>query len=303
MYTDTPVPPDEPHAENPPDGAVIDYFLKRDVSGPVTLEIRTSAGRVVRKFSSADPAEPVKDVGNWPKYWFRPAQVLSTKAGLQRYAWDLHFTPPPGECSLPISATPHNTKCEPEGPWVEPGTYRAVLTVDGKNYEQTFTVRMDPRVKASAAAIQQQYALSLALYDATLASPAAAAKARALRSQLADRKASASSASEMIDALDKKLSDLAGPEPTGRGGRGGGRGGRGGAGAPTSFSSIAGQFSAPLNVLQEADEAPTTSAVASANDVLKEFATLKSKWDAIVKTDVPALNAKLKAAGAQEVKP
>jgi photosystem II stability/assembly factor-like uncharacterized protein len=166
MYPDTPVPPDEPYAENPPDGAVIDYSLKHDASSPVTLEILTAAGRVVRKYSSADPADPVKDTGNWPAYWFRPAQVLSTKAGLQRYAWDLHFTPPAGECSLPISATPHNTKCEPEGIWVAPGQYSARLTVDGKSYTQSFTVRMDPRVKTPAAALQQQYALSLALYDA-----------------------------------------------------------------------------------------------------------------------------------------
>jgi photosystem II stability/assembly factor-like uncharacterized protein len=166
MYTDTPVPPDEPYAENPPDGAVIDYYLKHDVSTPVTLEILTPAGRVVRKYSSADPAEPVKDVGNVPYYWFRAPQVLSTKAGLQRYAWDLHFTPPAGECALPISATPHNTKCEPEGIWVAPGQYSARLTVDGKSYTQSFTVRMDPRVRTPAAVIQQQYSLSLALYDA-----------------------------------------------------------------------------------------------------------------------------------------
>ena len=166
MYPDTPVPPDEPYAENTPDGAIIDNYLKQDVSSPVTLEILTSAGRVVRKYSSTDPAEPVKDMGNWPAYWFRPAQLLSTKAGLQRYAWDLHFTPPAGECSLPISATPHNTKCEPEGIWVAPGPYTARLTVDGKSYTQSFTVRMDPRVKTPAGALQQQYSLSLALYDA-----------------------------------------------------------------------------------------------------------------------------------------
>ncbi len=188
MYPDTPVPPDEPYAENPPDGAVIDYYLKHDVSSPVTLEILTPAGRVVRKYSSTDPADPVKDTGNWPAYWFRPAQLLSTKAGLQRYAWDLHFTPPAGECSLPISATPHNTKCEPEGIWVAPGQYTARLTVDGKTYTQPFTVRMDPRVKTSAAALQQQYTLSLALYDAEHdLAPLAEKGGRAGRGQAAPR--------------------------------------------------------------------------------------------------------------------
>ncbi len=307
MYTDTPVPPDEPYAENPPDGAVIDYYLKRDATGPVTLELLTPAGRVVRKFSSTDPAEPVKDVGNWPSYWFRPTQALSAKAGLQRYAWDLHFAAPAGECSLPISATPHNTKCEPEGIWAHPGQYTAKLTVDGKSYSQTFTVRMDPRVKATAAAMQQQYSLSLALYEATFESPSSAAKVRALRAQLADRKAQAGAASDLLTALDKKLAELAGPENTGRGGRGGGggggRGGRGGPPAPVSFGSITAEFAAPLNALQEADETPTASLVAAANDKLKTYAALKARWEAIVKTDVPALNAALRKAGAQPVTP
>jgi photosystem II stability/assembly factor-like uncharacterized protein len=304
MYTDTPVPPDEPHAENPPDGAIIDYYLKRDASS-ATLEILTPAGRVVRKFSSSDPAEPVKDVGNWPSYWFRPAQVLSTKAGLQRYAWDLHFTAPAGECSLPISATPQNTKCEPEGIWVQAGQYTAKLTVDGKSYTQSFTVRMDPRVRATAAALQQQYALSLSLYDATFESPANAAKARGLRAQLAERRAQAGAAAGEIAILDKKLADLAGPENTGRAGRGGGGGGRGRGGAPAapSFGTIAGEFAAPMNAIQEADAAPTTALVNAANEKLKTYASLKAQWDAIVKADVPALNAALKKAGAQPVTP
>jgi hypothetical protein len=284
---------------------VIDYFLKRDTNAPVTLEILTPAGRVVRKYSSSDPAEPVKDVGNWPAYWFRPAQPLSTKRGLQRFAWDLHFTPPAGDCSLPISATPHNTKCEPEGIWANPGQYTAKLTVDGKSYSQTFAVRMDPRVKATAAAIQQQYTLSLALYDATFESLANAARARALRAQLASRKAQAGAAADLLNALDKKLAELAGPENTGRGGRGGG-GGRGGAAgppAPVSFGSITAEFAAPMNALQQADAAPTAGVVTTANEKLKTFAALRARWDAIVKTDVPALNAALSKAGAQPLVP
>jgi hypothetical protein len=107
--------------------------------------------------------------------------------------------------------------------------------------------------------------------------------------------------------MDRKLAELAGPDPAGRGGRGGrgagGRGGRGGGGPPPpeSFGSIQGTLLGPANALQAADETPTTPTVAAANDQIKAFSALKAKWDAIVKTDVPALNAKLKAAGAQPV--
>jgi hypothetical protein len=177
MYTDTPVPPDEPRAENPPDGAMIDYYLSREAQS-VTLEILNAAGRVLRSFTSNDPTPPAADLGNWPRYWFRPAAVPSARAGLQRFTWDLHYARPSTECSLPISATPFNTKCEPEGPWVMPGVYTARLTVDGAAQSQTFTVRMDPRVKTAPAALKQQHDLSLALYDAMREAQTLAAEAR-----------------------------------------------------------------------------------------------------------------------------
>ena len=177
MYTDTPVPPDEPRADNPPDGAMIDYYLAHD-AGQVTLDIVNAAGRVLRTFSNTDPTPAPVDAGNWPWYWFRLAVAPSTKVGLQRFTWDLHYARPTEQCSLPISATPYNTKCEPEGPWVLPGSYTARLTVDGAVQSQSFTVRMDPRVKTPIAVLKQQHDLSVALYDAMLEAPTLAAAAR-----------------------------------------------------------------------------------------------------------------------------
>lgn len=178
MYTDTPVPPDEPRAENPPDGAMIDYYLSRDAQR-VTLEILNAGGRVVRTFASSDPTPVPTDAGNWPRYWFRPAMAPSVKQGLQRFTWDLHYARSSTECSLPISGTPYNTKCEPEGPWVMPGVYTARLTVDGAVQSQTFNVRMDPRVKTPAVALKQQHDLSVALYDAIVEATTLASEARA----------------------------------------------------------------------------------------------------------------------------
>ncbi len=178
MYTDTPVPPDEPRAENPPDGAVIDYFLARDAQR-VTLELLDARGRVLRTFASDDPTPAPRDEDNAPWYWFRPAQAPSARAGLHRFTWDLHYARPTTECSLPISATPFNTKCEPEGPWVMPGTYTVRLTVDGAAQQRTFAVRMDPRVRTPRATLQQQHDLSVALYDQVLAAARLGAEAQA----------------------------------------------------------------------------------------------------------------------------
>lgn len=178
MYTDTPVPPDEVRAENPPDGAPIDYYLASDARS-VQLEILDDAGRVIRTYSSSDPTPAPADAGNAPWYWYRPASAPSARAGLQRFVWDLHYARPSENCSLPISATPANTKCEPEGPWAFPGEYVARLTVDGAVQTKRFSVRMDPRVTTPTAALRQQHTLSLALYDAILESKGLIEEAKA----------------------------------------------------------------------------------------------------------------------------
>ena len=93
--TDTPLPPDEPRLPNPPEGAIIDYYLKSAASGPVTLEIFDADGRLVRRYSSADPVPPLPDPTDapLPLYWYRPPQGLSAAAGMHRFTWDVHYQP------------------------------------------------------------------------------------------------------------------------------------------------------------------------------------------------------------------
>ena len=111
---------------------------------------------------------------NVPSYWIRPQQILSAGAGAHRFTWDMHYQPLNVPPSYPISATPMNTAPDPSSPWVMPGTYTARLTVDaspngeagrGKTYNQSFTVKMDPRVKTSAKDLQLQHDLSLSCYN------------------------------------------------------------------------------------------------------------------------------------------
>jgi len=167
MNTDTPLPQEEPAGQNPPDGAVINYFLKGAVAGPLTLEILDAGGKVVRAYSSADPVEPVRDEGNVPAYWIRPPQVLSSEAGMHRFVWDLHHTRPTGmRAGFPIAAVYRNTAREPNGVWAHPGAYSVRLTVNGKTYMQPLNLRMDPRVKTPAPALLQQFTLSTQLAEA-----------------------------------------------------------------------------------------------------------------------------------------
>jgi hypothetical protein len=166
-WPDTPLPPWEPAGQNPPDGAIIEYFLKQPASGVVTLEALDASGAVVRRYASNDTPRQIQDEGNVPYFWIRPTRILSAATGMHRFVWDLHYPPPAGSTpEYPISATPGDTEPEPKGPWVVPGTYTLKLTASGKSYTQPLVVKMDPRVKSEAGALQDQFALSKKVYDA-----------------------------------------------------------------------------------------------------------------------------------------
>jgi hypothetical protein len=136
------MPRDEPLADNPPYGAMIDYYLKTNASGPLTLEILDPAGDVIRKFSSEDKASPVNpDTLTIPAFWVRTTEPLSTAAGMHRWVWDLRPTPPP----RPAGAGGGGFGGRGGAPVVLPGIYTVRLTVGGKSHTRPLMVKMDPR--------------------------------------------------------------------------------------------------------------------------------------------------------------
>jgi photosystem II stability/assembly factor-like uncharacterized protein len=197
LNTDTPIPPDEPAGENPPDGAILHYWLRDSASGPVTLDVLDAQGRLVRRYASTDTAMAPADIGNVPARWIRPTRPLSAAAGMHRFVWDLHWAPPAVPGGYPIAAIDANTPREPRGPWALPGTYTVRLTAGGRTETRPLTVRMDPRVGTPPAALARQLALSLELRDAIDATQAAL---RPLRG---------SAGSALVDELTRASSELA----------------------------------------------------------------------------------------------
>jgi photosystem II stability/assembly factor-like uncharacterized protein len=177
MYPDTPVPQEEAAGQNPPDGAVINYYVDKK-STNISLEILDAANTVIRKYSNADTLYTIPDV-NIPHYWIRPQQLLSAEAGSHRFMWDMHYTPLNVPPAYPISATYMNTAPSETSPWVLPGKYTARLTVDGKVSVQSFEVKMDPRVKTSMVNLQLQHSLSLMCYNNILKAMKAKEKMKA----------------------------------------------------------------------------------------------------------------------------
>lgn len=167
MNTDTPLPQEEPAGSNPPDGAIINYFLADDAKGGVKLEIKDAQGNSIRTYSSNDTLYTIPK-SNTPDYWIREQQILSGKAGAHRFLWDMHHTPLNEPAAYPIAAIYKNTAPDFTSPWVMPGVYTATLTVNGKTFSKQFRVKMDPRVKTPLAALQQQYNLSLTCYQSKI---------------------------------------------------------------------------------------------------------------------------------------
>ena len=172
---DTPLPPDEPMGENPPEGASIDYYLDAAATDTVRLEIVDARGRVVRRYASTDSLPwriPDPATAPLPRYWYREPRGLSPAAGMHRFYWDVRYQPLAtarrqgfgGEDALPISATPWNTAPSPTVPFVRPGRYTVRLTANGRTHTQPIDVRQDPRVKTSAAAMAEVYALTDSMY-------------------------------------------------------------------------------------------------------------------------------------------
>ncbi|HEX8800586.1 MAG TPA: hypothetical protein VF772_18340, partial [Terriglobales bacterium] len=222
-YQDTPYPVETPAGQNPPDGAILDYYLKTPPAGAVTLTIFDENGAEVVQFSSeAKPSEYLP--ANVPEYWFAAKDTLSKAAGVNRFVWNLRYPPP---LSLPYGywgklleyteytladhavpgLTPH---VQPRGPLVLPGKYTAELRIDGQTLRQPLTVELDPRVHASRADLADQLDLAERISRGMKASSDAYRQVANLRKALTERtdamKQSASKETkDAVAAFEKKI--------------------------------------------------------------------------------------------------
>ena len=298
--TDTPLPPDTPAGKNPPDGAILDYYLAEASSKPVTLEVLDGENRLVRRFSSNDKPEPLEKIAAAnpiPMYWVRQQQILSAEQGMHRFVWDMHYPPPAAlNREFPISAIVHDTPQLPVGAWAMPGKYTVKLTVDGKSYQQPLTVRMDPRIKVSDAELRKQFEMEAGIVEGMNESFAALQQVRTLRPQLTDRAAKAKGPlADLLSTLDKQAAQLEGASqgtfsgvpPTGK--------------QPENLSTLNQHFGQLLGVVDSADVAPTTQASAVYLELEDSLGKVLAQWKKMRDVDAPALNASLKKAHVEEL--
>jgi len=224
------------------------------------------AGKVIRSFSSADSVEPVETDLNVPTYWIRPPQRLAADRGTHRFVWDLHYPPPKVLAhDYPISAIYGDTPRFPLGPAVLPGAYTIRLTVNGRRYEQPLTIRMDPRVRISAAGLRLQHDIGVRMSDAISRDFAALSELRTQRGLLRTQREGAK-AKEVADSLVALDSTLAGIESGARG-------------APAAgLVQLNEQLGSVLDTVEGADAEPTTQAAQTAVDLEQSLNTLLRRW-------------------------
>ncbi|MGH9406708.1 MAG: WD40/YVTN/BNR-like repeat-containing protein [Terriglobia bacterium] len=289
--TDTPIPPDEPAGKNPPDGAIIDYRLAENASGPVTLEILDARGTLVRRYSSGDKPSVTEDElekQSIPLYWIRVPRVLPATAGAHRWVWDLHYAAPEAaRYEYPISAVPHDTPRIPLGARALPGRYTVRLTVNGHAYTQPLVVKMDPRVRTTPQDLERQLEAESRLVSMMNSEYEVTMEVRSVREQLQKLSARATGPlRDSVAALDRKVAAFSG-QPAGMvfiGAR---------PSTEVTLGHVSGETGSLYAEVDRADRAPTVAQAQAMTSIERDFSTLIAHWAQLKRADIAALNRRL----------
>jgi photosystem II stability/assembly factor-like uncharacterized protein len=282
-----PVPKGWSLGNNPPAGAIIDFYLKAAPQKPIQLEILDSDGKVVRKFSSEKKKEdetPKEDaVDLEDKHETIPAEI-----GLNRFVWDLHTEP---ASKVPGSITWGGGV---EGPFVLPGTYQVKLTADGTSYTTSIEVKLDPRVSTSPDDLKKQLDLGLKIRDRVTEAHDAVNQMRDLRAQLdALRKRlgddpSRKDISTAAEQLGKKMSAVEAQiiQPKSKSSE-----------DPLNFPiEVADQLMALGGTVSSADTAPTQASIEVFEELNRRLDEQLAKWTEIRDKDLAEFNAQVQQA-------
>ncbi len=294
LNEDTPIPPEMPAGENPPNGALIDYFLQAASSADITLAIYDASGQLVRQYSSKPEPVSAEPPPNVPDYWLARPRPLSKDAGMHRFAWDLHYSAPAVlQHEYPISALYENTPGLPLGALALPGKYEVRLTVNGETFKQPLEVGMDPRVDVSATALAQEFEMERKVIDLVAASYEFHQQAGKLREKLADaqrkleKQPEASATVTALKDFDQKAIKLQGVG-------GGGGGPRGGVKPKPTFALLNRELASLATTVDGQDAAPTPAMQTAFTDYCRDLAATVKGWNDLIQGVLAGLNDQLR---------
>ena len=290
-FTGTPLPKDEPMAPNARAGAYIDYALRTAAKYLVTLEIYDSKNELVRNYSSAErpsPADAKKS--DIALEWLEHPVTLSNTAGMHRFVWPLRYRGVQTDRDTPATYL--------DGVWVPPGAYKVVLNVDGQKLEQPLTVLADPRVSLPASVYAQQFTLAKRIEEQRERVARAAMEVEAALASSSKARVDAPAQGKEIDATIERIRVVSGmrvaanphnawafpPRET------------------KSLQFIGGQLDNLMLAVDGADAVPSPDAKEGFDATVPLVDATLAQWEQIKTQQLAALNAKLKAAGKEEIK-
>ena len=276
---DTPLPPDMPHAANPLDGVIIDYWLGAAATA-VTLDVLDASGAVVRHMTS-EPIAPVPEAArpSFPDFWVERPTPLPTSAGHHRVHWDIRYDAPPAlSHGYEINANAGATPASPVGLLALPGTYTLRLTANGATRSVRVTVRNDPRVKVGPAALAAQHALQRQVVDAMRRAYDGQHQVDALRATLA-REAPGTNAdvAAATRVLHAAIDAAVGADTAGA--------------SIGKFRDASEALASQLNAQETADHAPNVGMRAAYAATVKQLSATEAAWSKVLSGGLATLNA------------
>jgi photosystem II stability/assembly factor-like uncharacterized protein len=277
-FPGTPLPPEEPTAENPPSGGVVDYFLKSAASS-VTLEILDAQKNLVSKFSSEDKRSETRPPLPIAERWFPTPMRLQTNPGMHRFLWNLTWGSSGG-----ATADEDSEYRSPCGPEVVPGIYQVRLTVDGETQSHDLKVIMDPRSGATPEVLQQQLQIGQQAYAETLEARRALAEIGSVQKRLLEVEQKLgeqnpilkSALAEAQSEIEKILTDKRASQQE--------------AGLQDGYSELA----SALRVIESGDRAVPSQAIALYKESSQRAKEGIAKWTTFKQMKLPQLNRKLR---------
>jgi photosystem II stability/assembly factor-like uncharacterized protein len=280
-FQGTPIPPDEPLASNPPNGAILDYYLGR-AAADVRLEIFDSNHELVRSFSSAASHEQKSPPRPIAERWLRKPERIETSAGMHRFIWNLAW----GQAQASEGAR-DGEDYGLHGPRVVPGDYEVRFMVDGKSQSQPLRVVMDPRSPATAPELDHQLRLARQIYADAISASHAISEIGAVQKQLGvistrlnDRHPDLSTSVSALQAMLAGL--LSGMNP--------------GSNPSMGLESANSQLTSVLNVVESGDRAVPSQAVAAYQEASEAARSRIAQWKQCQAREIAKLNDDLRKA-------
>ena len=280
-FMGTPLPPEEPTAENPPNGAIVDYWLQAPATH-LKLEVFDGKHDLIRSFASDDPREKKRRTVPIAERWFPEPQGLETSAGGHRLVWDLASGSSGGKAVEEEESIEEYSP--PRGPKITPGKYELKLTVDGKEYTQPLTVVMDPRSSATPKDLEEQYRLGREVFAETVRTRRALAELTAVQKQIAELEKSAADRAELKAAISLTGADIRGISEKKKS-------------PDMSLSQANDALASVLGVVESGDRAVPSQALEVYRLAREQSATRVQSWEDVKKNRLSQLNQRLRDAG------